>query len=142
MKESAEKKFLGMYAFIVAVLGLFSTFLIVVAVLGAFTFNSIRAGNARIAAMLAERQAGIEALCAERKADSAALRAEQKASVEGLRAEQKADIDMLSDKVDVRDAKIDALDDNLDTRLDESERQRARTQGALEMRRGRQAPNP
>ena len=163
MGESAEKKFL------VALMGLFSTFLIVVAVLGAFTFNEIRAGNARIEANIAamraerqagieglradmdragieglgaERQAGIEDLCAEQKADVdkleasiQGLRAEQKAGIDALRAEQRADIDMLSDKVD-------ALDANLDTRLDEIEREQARTQGAIDVLRGRQAPNP
>ena len=143
MAESAEKKFLGMVA---VLLGLFLTFLIVVTVLGAFTFNAIRAGNARIeaniAAMSADRKAGMDRLEAgiaslrtERKAGIASLRTERKAGIAALRADWRADIDTLS-------AKIDALDDKLGARLDESERERARTQGALEMLRARQAPNP
>ena len=142
MEESAEKKFLGMDAIMVAVLGLFLTILSVVIVLAMFAFNTIRADNARIeasiAALRAEQkadvnklEAGIEELRAEQKADVDKL----EAGIEGLRAEQRADIDMLSDK-------IDALDDNLDARLDEIEREQARTQGAVEVLRGQQAPNP
>ena len=135
MEESAEKKFLGMDAVMVAVLGLFLTILSVVIVLAMFAFNTIRADNARIeasiAASRAEQKADIEALRAEQKADVDKL----EASIEALRAEQRADIDMLSDKVD-------ALDDNLDARLDEIEREQARMQGAVEVLRGQQAPNP
>ena len=142
MEESAEKKFLGMDAIMAAVLGLFLTILSVVIVLAMFAFNTIRADNARIeasiAALRAEQkadvnklEAGIEELRAEQKADVDKL----EAGIEGLRAEQRADIDMLSDK-------IDALDDNLDARLDEIEREQARMQGAVEVLRGQQAPNP
>ena len=134
MEENAEKKFLGMDAATVAVLGLFLTFLSVVIVLAVFAFNTIRADNARLEARIAasraeqkadvdKLEASIEGLRAEQKADIEALRADQKADSEALRAEQRADSDMLSDK-------IDALDDNLDTRLDEIEREQARTQGA------------
>ena len=161
MEESAEKKFLGMDAVMVGVtvgvIGLFLTFLSVVVVLATFTFNTIRADNARIEASIAasraeqkadvdkleasieglraEQKADIEALRADQKADIEALRADQKADSEALRAEQRADSDMLSDK-------IDALDDNLDTRLDEIEREQARTQGAIDVLRSLQAPNP
>ena len=182
MEESAEKKILGMDTAMVAVLGLFLTFLSVATVLAIFAFNTIRADNARIEASIAASraelraeqksdvdrlEAGIEGLRAEQKADSAALRAERKADVDkleasiaGLRVEWRADINMLSDKIDARidsldaridsldaridslDAKIGALDDNLDTRLDEIEREQARTQGAIDVLRSRQAPNP
>ena len=160
MEESAEKKILGMDAIMVAVLGLFLTILSVVIVLAMFAFNTIRADNARIEASIAasraeqktdvdKLEASIEGLRAEQKADVdkleasiEGLRAEQKAdvdkleaSIEGLRAEQRADIEMLSDK-------IDALDGNLDVRLDEIEREQARMQGAVEVLRGQQAPNP
>ena len=161
MEESAEKKFLGMDAVMagvmVGVIGLFLTFLSVVVVLATFTFNTIRADNARIEASIAasraeqkadvdKLEAGIEGLRAEQKADIEALRADQKADSAALRADQKADVDMLSNKIDARidglDARIDSLDDNLDTRLDEIEREQARTQGAIDVLRGLQAPNP
>ena len=142
MEESAEKKILGMDAIMVAVLGLFLTILSVVVVLAMFAFNTIRADNARIEASIAasraeqktdvdKLEASIEGLRAEQKADVDKL----EASIEGLRAEQRADIEMLSDK-------IDALDGNLDVRLDEIEREQARMQGAVEVLRGQQAPNP
>ena len=142
MAESAEMKFM------VAVLGLFLAFLSVVTVLGAFTFNAIRAGNARIEANIAasiaesraERRADIDGLRAEWKAGMDRLEAaidglptEWKDGMEGLSAEWRTDIDMLLNK-------IDDIDDNLGARLDESER--ARTQGAIDVLRGRQAPNP
>ena len=150
MAESAVKKFLVRNAFMVAFMGLFFTFLIVVTVLGAFTFVSIRAGNARIEASIAasmaesraERRADIDGLRAEWKAGMDKLKAaidglptEWKDGMEGLSAEWRTDIDMLLNK-------IDDIDDNLGARLDESERERARTQGAIDVLRGLQAPNP
>ena len=64
------------------------------------------------------------------------------AGIAALRADWRADIDTLSAKIDALDYKLGSLDDKLSARLDESERERARTQGALEMLQGRQAPNP
>ena len=131
----AEKKFLGMNAIMIGGMGLLIAILSVVMVVATFAFNTIRADNARIEASIAE-------LRAEQKADIAELRAEQRAdvdkleaSIEELRAEQRADIEMLSDK-------IDNLEAGLDARLDEIEREQARLQGAVEVLRGRQAPNP
>ena len=127
----AEKKFLGMNAIMIGGIGLFLTILSVVMVVATFAFNTIRADNARIEASIAE-------LRAEQKADLEALRAEQKADIEALRAEQKADIAELSADIDELSDKLDGLD----ARLDEIEREQARLQGAVEVLRGRQAPNP
>ena len=120
----AEKKFLGMNAIMIGGMGLLIAILSVVMVVATFAFNTIRADNARIEASIAE-------LRAEQKADVDKL----EASIEALRAEQKADTDRLSDK-------IDNLEAGLDARLDEIEREQARLQGAVEVLRGRQAPNP
>ena len=89
MAESAVKKFLVRNAFMVAFMGLFFTFLIVVTVLGAFTFVSIRAGNARI-------EANIAASRAEPKAGIEGPRADMdRAGIEGLGSDWKADVDKL-----------------------------------------------
>ena len=157
MAGNTAKKFLGMDAVMVGGLGLGLAFLGVIIVLATFAFNTIRADYARIGA---DQKADIEALRTERKADVdrleasiealrveqkadvdrleasiEALRVEQKADNEALRAEQRADINMLSDK-------IDSLEDSLDTRLDDIEREQSRLQGAVDVLRGRQAPNP
>ena len=85
MEEKTEKKFLGMDATTVAVIGLFLTILSVMTVLATFAFNTIRADNARIEASIAEQ-----------------------------RAEQRADTNRLSDKIDSLEAKIDSRLDKIE----------------------------
>ena len=117
MGENTEKKFLGMEAGMVAVMGLFLTIFSVMIVLATFAFNTIRADNARIEAGIAD------------------TRSELKTDIAELRAEQRSDTDRLSDKIDSLEARIDA-------RLDEIEREQARLQGAVEVLRSSQAQNP
>ena len=128
MEEKTEKKFLGMDATTVAVIGLFLTILSVMTVLATFAFNTIRADYARI-------EAGIADTRSEWKAEIAGLRAEQRADIEDLRAERRADTDRLLDK-------IDSLEARIDSRLDEIEREQARLQGAVDVLRSSQAQNP
>ena len=134
----AEKKFLGMNAIMVGGMGLLLAILSVVMVVATFAFNTIRADNARIEASISESRAERKADVDKLEASIEALRAERKADIEALRAEQKADIAELSADIDELSDKLDGLD----ARLDEIEREQARLQGAVEVLRGRQAPNP
>ena len=85
MGENTEKKFLGMEAGMVAVMGLFLAIFSVMIVLATFAFNTIRADYARIEAGIAD-----------------------------TRSELRAEMASLADKIDSLGARIDSRLDEIE----------------------------
>ena len=132
VEKTEEKKLLGMDNGVIAISGLFIAILGVVIVLATFAFNTLRADIARVETGISELRA--ENVRLDAKIDGVANRLDEKID----RVDDKIDrvaneLNAKIDRVDARlSGKIDDLADSIDSRLDDTEREQARLQGAFE----------